>query len=63
MSGQDPTKGMGGHGTYVRAHARAAKRAGFEPHIFCCGPRAERIETDFGTLHRVRDPARLDDLP
>lgn len=63
VSGGDPTKGIGGHGTYVRAHARAAKRAGFEPHILCRALRRERVETEFGTVHRVQNFWRLDDLP
>lgn len=63
VAGADPTKAIGGHGTYVRAHARAAKRAGFEPHIFCRGARTERVETDLGTVHRIADVLPLDRLP
>jgi glycosyltransferase involved in cell wall biosynthesis len=63
VAGADPTKGRGGHGTYVRAHARAAKRAGFEPHIFCRGDRTERVETDLGTVHRITNVLPLDRLP
>jgi glycosyltransferase involved in cell wall biosynthesis len=47
----------GGHSSYVRAHARAALRAGFEPHLFCLGERRESIETDFGVVETVRSPA------
>jgi glycosyltransferase involved in cell wall biosynthesis len=53
VSGKDPLKDVGGHKTYVRAHALAAARMGFEPHIFCVGVRSHVQETDFGTLHTV----------
>ena len=52
VAGKDPFVSIGGHGAYVRAHGRAAVAAGFAPHIFSVMPRAERLETDFGTLHR-----------
>ena len=38
----------GGHATYSRAMALAARRAGFTPHLFCLGPREEVIETELG---------------
>jgi glycosyltransferase involved in cell wall biosynthesis len=43
--------GIGGHSTYVRAHALAVRRAGFEPNIVCIGPRRQTVETDVGVLH------------
>ena len=52
--GRDPLKGMGGHSSYVRAHARAAIRAGFEPHVFCAASDTAIIESDIGVIHRVR---------
>ena len=51
---RDPRGGLGGHASYVRAHARAAVLAGFEPHIFCSSPKAGIVETEFGVLHLVR---------
>lgn len=57
IAGKDPTKEIScGHSSYVRAHARAAVRAGFAPHIFSAGPRAGIVETDYGTVHRVFAP-------
>jgi glycosyltransferase involved in cell wall biosynthesis len=58
IAGKDPLEKPGGHSSYVRAHARAAIHAGFEPHIFCAGPRTEVVHTEFGTLHRVASPFR-----
>jgi glycosyltransferase involved in cell wall biosynthesis len=51
--GKDPTEQMGGHSSYVRAHARAAMRLGFEPHLFCVSRRAMVVPTDYGVVHRV----------
>jgi hypothetical protein len=58
IAGKDPLEKLGGHSTYVRAHARAAIRAGFEPHISCASDRAGVFETDCGVLHRVASPFR-----
>jgi glycosyltransferase involved in cell wall biosynthesis len=52
VAGKDPLVSIGGHGAYVRAYGRAAAAAGFAPHIFSVMPRAERLDTAFGTLHR-----------
>jgi glycosyltransferase involved in cell wall biosynthesis len=49
----------GGHPSYVKAHALAALRLGFEPHIFSVmGRKAAPEDTDFGVLHRVATPVR-----
>ena len=56
VAARNPNTPGGGHDTYVRAHARAAVRAGFEPHIFCRGSRAGVEETDFGIVHQVALP-------
>jgi glycosyltransferase involved in cell wall biosynthesis len=58
VAGKDPFEIPGGHSTYVRVHARAALRAGYEPHLFCVGPSALTRETDLGVLHRVASPYR-----
>lgn len=58
VAGKDPLAKPGGHSSYVRAHARAAVRLGFEPHIFCAAPRAGVAETEFGVVHRVASPFR-----
>jgi glycosyltransferase involved in cell wall biosynthesis len=34
----------------------AAQRLGLDPHIFCVGPRARIVETDYGIVHHVRAP-------
>ncbi len=56
ITGRDPSEGKGGGSSYVRAHARAALRAGFEPHIFCVGERDDEVTHDFGVVHRVASP-------
>lgn len=58
VAGKDPEEELGGHSSYVRAHARAAARAGFEPHVFCVGHTTRVRETEFGVLHRLRSPFR-----
>jgi len=59
VAGKDPLdEPGGGHSVYVRASARAAVRAGYEPHILCVGATAARRETDFGVIHRLRSPFR-----
>ena len=58
IAGKDPLTMRGGHASYVRAHAKAAVQAGFEPHIFCVSDQTGVLETDFGVLHRVPSPFR-----
>jgi len=58
IAGKDPLVEVGGHSSYVRAHARAAIRIGFEPHLFCVSPESEVVHTDFGVVHRVATPFR-----
>ncbi len=58
LTGNDPLITQSGHGIFVRVHARAARRAGFEPHILCPGPKDSRVETEIGVLHQVRWPWR-----
>ena len=59
MAGKDPLRAIGGHQTYVRAHAQAAAAAGYTPHVFCVGAAAGRVETAFGVVHRVATPLPL----
>src|SRR4051794_29019577 len=56
ISGKDVLHGVGGHESYVRAHALAATRAGFEPHVFCVGRRPGSAGTEFGQVHHVALP-------
>lgn len=56
ISGKDVLDGVGGHETYVRAHAMAAQRLGLDPQIFCVGPRARQTVTEYGTVHHVFSP-------
>jgi glycosyltransferase involved in cell wall biosynthesis len=59
VAGRNPIDEVsGGHSRYVRVHARAALRAGFEPHIFCVSARGGRQETDFGVVHCTPSPFR-----
>ena len=57
ISGRDPS-GAGGHESYVLAHALAAARIGFEPHIFFGSTAAGIERTEVGVVHRVRVPPR-----
>jgi glycosyltransferase involved in cell wall biosynthesis len=56
VTGRDPAHGKGGGSSYVRTHARAALRAGFEPHVFCVEERDVVAEKDFGFVHYVKSP-------
>jgi glycosyltransferase involved in cell wall biosynthesis len=58
ISGKDPLVEMGGHSSYVGAHARAAIQLGFEPHLFCVSSKSEIVQSDFGVVHRVAVPFR-----
>jgi len=58
LIGLDPRKYTNGHVSYVIAHALAASRAGFAPHIFCAGAVSEEEPAEFGTIHRVATPIR-----
>ncbi len=63
VAGADPTTGIGGPSSYVRAHSRAARLAGYKPHIFCLSRRDGLLDTEYGTVHRVRLRPGLDHLP
>lgn len=56
VNGQDPSAGKGGGSTYLRSHARAARQAGYQVHIFCVSGQQQQVEQDFGSVHRVRTP-------
>ena len=59
IAGGDPlSEPGGGHSRYVAAHARAALRAGYRPHLFCVAPDSGEVETDFGVIHRIASPFR-----
>jgi glycosyltransferase involved in cell wall biosynthesis len=59
IAGKDPVAEVsGGHSSYVRAHARAARAAGYEPHIFCVSNRQEVAEAEYGIIHRIKSPYR-----
>jgi glycosyltransferase involved in cell wall biosynthesis len=54
IAGRDPKdEPGGGHSSYVRAHARAAIRAGYEPHLFCIGNGKGEEEYSYGVVHRA----------
>jgi glycosyltransferase involved in cell wall biosynthesis len=59
VAGRDPTRQHGGSESYVIAIARCARSLGLEPHVFVTGRRSERIEAEFGTVHRVRSFASM----
>jgi glycosyltransferase involved in cell wall biosynthesis len=54
LVGKDPTRSHGGAESFVRAQARAARLAGYEPHIFCVRERTETVRIESAVLHRVR---------
>jgi glycosyltransferase involved in cell wall biosynthesis len=56
ISGKDVLLGVGGQESYVRAHALAAARAGFAPHVFYLGARSAVHITEFGAVHAVGGP-------
>src|SRR5262245_44992483 len=59
VTGNNLAVSMGGGGTgYMRAHARAALRLGFEPHIFCPAHKDGLLTTDYGTVHLTPSPFR-----
>src|SRR5262249_59045347 len=60
MVGKSPLEETGGgHSSYVRAHARAAIRAGFRPHLFGVGESVEIAETEYGVVHQLRSPLQI----
>jgi glycosyltransferase involved in cell wall biosynthesis len=68
VSGKPTMSQVGGHHSYVRAHALAATALGFSPHIFCAGARAGVQAVPFGVVHTVvvpvwRSPAALQQPP
>ncbi len=58
VGGRDPMLFPGGLESFVRAHGRAALRAGYEPHHFCVGTNARVEATSFGMLHVAKSPYR-----
>jgi len=56
VAGKDPLWEVGGHSGFVRAHARAAVRAGFEPHLFAVSERTRAVSTAYGVVHLVASP-------
>jgi glycosyltransferase involved in cell wall biosynthesis len=59
IAGKNPLEFFGGHSSYVRVHARAALRHGFDVHIFCVSPdQSVVIQSELGVVHCVRSPFR-----
>ncbi len=58
VNGNNLAGATGGGSSYMRLHARAALRLGFEPHIFCPAPEDDLLTTDYGTVHLVASPFR-----
>lgn len=58
IAGKDPTVIDGGSESYLRAYGLASIRAGYEPHHFSVGKKAEVVNTEFGVVHRVYSPFR-----
>lgn len=59
IAGRDPEQSVSdGCASYLRAHARAAVRAGYAPQILCVGATAETRDTEFGVVRRVASRMR-----
>jgi glycosyltransferase involved in cell wall biosynthesis len=59
VTGRDPrSRLVDSHTGYVRAHAHAARRAGYQTHVVCLGPESARTETAYATVHVVKSPTR-----
>jgi glycosyltransferase involved in cell wall biosynthesis len=54
VAGKDPVTELDGHSSYVRAHALAAQRLGFLPHVVCVSRRTGVERDALGVVHRVR---------
>jgi glycosyltransferase involved in cell wall biosynthesis len=58
VGNRDPLRVDAGDISYIRAHARAAMRAGFEPHLFGAAPRTGVVDAGFGVVHGIAAPVR-----
>jgi glycosyltransferase involved in cell wall biosynthesis len=58
ITGKSPLQRRGGLETYVRAHALAGARAGFDVHVFCVWHRSRQIRAGWGVVHHVGTPVR-----
>ena len=58
VGGTDPFVRVGGHETFVLAHAEAAVRAGFDTHVFYVTAADAPTRTAGWTPHAVRSPVR-----
>ena len=58
VGGTDPFVRVGGHETFVRAHAEAAVRAGFDTHVFYVTAADAPARTEGWTAHAVWSPVR-----
>lgn len=57
IAGRDPTVEIGGgHASYVRSHAFAARAAGYAPKLYCVSEQSGTSELEYGSVIRV--PAR-----
>ncbi len=63
VAGNDILESTGGHPSYVRAHAWAARKAGFQPHLFSLSRFNDVVETEFGAVHRVPVRINADKVP
>ncbi|MGH7003987.1 MAG: hypothetical protein ACREIP_08570, partial [Alphaproteobacteria bacterium] len=57
VTGRDPQRFLScGHTIYVRTHAYAAVRAGFDVHVVCLAAKARTEATAYGTVHAGVSP-------
>jgi glycosyltransferase involved in cell wall biosynthesis len=56
VTGANPMRGGGGLESYVRAHAHAARAAGFDAHVFCLGAETRVSREQFGSVHQIAVP-------
>jgi glycosyltransferase involved in cell wall biosynthesis len=60
VTGREPRRYQScSHSSYVRTHARAAARAGYEVHVLCLAERPGSAASDYGEIHAAATPMRL----
>ncbi len=58
VAGKHPATELGGHSSYVRAHARAATAAGFRVRLHCVAAADGQTDTPYGTVYAHASPHR-----
>jgi glycosyltransferase involved in cell wall biosynthesis len=60
VTGREPQRYQScSHTSYVRTHARAARRAGYEVHVLCLAQRPGSTMSEYGEVHAAATPMRM----